>query len=68
MKRNKGIIAILVGIGLLFISIFFASGSHPKLSLFGNISRMEIVINEKEKGTDLLLVNADKLMPHTTFS
>jgi len=46
MKKNKGIISILVGIGLLFISIFFSSGSHPKLNLFGNISQMEIVLAE----------------------
>ena len=46
MKRNKGIIAILVGVGLLFISIFFSSGSHPKLNLLGNISRMEIVLDK----------------------
>lgn len=46
MKRNKGIIAILVGVGLLFISIFFSSGSHPKLNFIGNISRMKIVLDK----------------------
>lgn len=46
MKRNKGIVAILVGVGLLFISIFFSSGSHPRSTLLGNISRMEIVFDE----------------------
>lgn len=46
MKRNMGIISILVGVGLLFISIFFSSGSQPNLNLLGNISRMEIVLNE----------------------
>ena len=46
MKRDMGIVAILVGVGLLFISIFFSSGSQPKLNLLGNISRMKIVLNE----------------------
>jgi len=44
MKRNRVIIAILVGVGLLFISIFFSSGSHPKRDFIGNMSRMEIVL------------------------
>lgn len=46
MKRDKGIIAILVGIGLLFISIFFSSGYRPKLNFIGNVSRMEIVLDK----------------------
>ncbi len=46
MNRNKGIIVILVGVGLFFISFFFSSGSHPKLDLIGNISQMEIVFSE----------------------
>ena len=48
MKRNRGIITILVGVGLIFISIFFSSGSHPKRDFIGNISRMEIVLAKGE--------------------
>ena len=44
MKRNNGIITILVGVGILFISIFFSSGYLPKLNFIGNISRTEIVL------------------------
>jgi hypothetical protein len=46
MKRNMGIIIILVGVGILFISIFFSSGYHTGLNFIGNISQMEIVIDE----------------------
>jgi len=55
MNRNRGIIVILVGIGLLFISFFFSSGSHPKRSFLGNISRMEIVLDKGKyiRGTGL---------------
>ncbi|NQU03884.1 MAG: hypothetical protein HQ589_07040 [Syntrophaceae bacterium] len=52
MKRNKGIITILVGVGILFISIFFSSGYHPKLNFIGNISRMEIVLVESKNISD----------------
>jgi hypothetical protein len=45
MKKNKGVIAILVGIGLLFISIFFSSGSSSRYTFIGNISRMKIVLH-----------------------
>ena len=48
MKRNKGIITILFGIGLLLTSILFSSGSDPKFNLFENISRIEIVLKEGE--------------------
>lgn len=44
MKKNKGIISILVGIGLLFISIFFSSGYQPDEDLIVNIYIMEIVL------------------------
>jgi len=47
--RNVGIIAILVGVGVIFISIFFSSKYHPKLNLIGNIHRMEIVLDEGRK-------------------
>ncbi len=55
MKRNKGIITILVGVGLLFISIFFSSGSHPKRDFIGNISRMKIMLVKGEyiSGADI---------------
>jgi hypothetical protein len=46
MKRNMGIIIILVGVGILFISVFFSSGYHTGLNFIGNISQMEIVIDE----------------------
>jgi len=46
MNRNKGIVVILVGVGLLFISFLFSSGSHPKQNLMSNISRMEIVLDK----------------------
>ena len=47
--RNVGIIAIIVGVGVIFISIFFSSKYHPKLNLIGNIHRMEIVLDEGRK-------------------
>ncbi len=46
MKKNMGIITILVGVGLLFISILFSSGSHPNRNFLGNISQMETVLAE----------------------
>jgi len=46
MKRNKGIISILLGVGLLFVSIFFSSGYHPRLNFIGNIPRMKIVLDK----------------------
>ena len=48
MKRNKGIITILLGVGLLFISILFSSGYHPKRNFIGNIPRMKIVLDKGE--------------------
>ena len=47
--RNVGIIAILVGVGVIFISIAFSSKYHPALNLIGNIHRMEIILNEERK-------------------
>ena len=47
LLRKYGIITILVGVGILFISIFFSSGYHPKLNFIGNISRMEIVLKKR---------------------
>lgn len=47
--RNMGIIAILVGVGGIFISIAFSSKYHPALNLIGNIHRMEIVLDEGRK-------------------
>jgi len=47
LLRKYGIITILVGVGILFISIFFSSGYHPSKKFIGNISRMEIVIKER---------------------
>ena len=44
-KRNMGIIIILVGVGILFISIFFSSGYHSKRDFIGNMYRMEIVLD-----------------------
>jgi len=44
--KNKGIITILAGIGVLCISFFFSSGYHPKLDIMGNIFRMEIVLRQ----------------------
>ena len=46
MKRNKGIITILVGFGLLFTSFIFSSGSYPDETFIGNISHMEIVLKK----------------------
>ena len=48
--RNKGIIIILVGIGVLFISIFFSSGFKPNLDLISNIAIAKIVIMEGKEG------------------
>jgi hypothetical protein len=46
MRRNAGILAILIGIGLILLSILFSTGSSPKMNLLGNISHMEIVLAE----------------------
>ena len=52
MERNRGIITILIGVGLLFISFVLSSGSQPKRDFLGNISKMEIVFVEGEYVTD----------------
>ncbi|MCK9419100.1 MAG: hypothetical protein M0R70_06960 [Nitrospirae bacterium] len=44
--KNKGVIIILVGLGILFISFFFSSGYHAGLNIIGNIFRMEIVFRD----------------------
>ena len=44
-KRNMGIIIILVGVGILLISIFFSSGYYYKRDFIGNMYRMEIVLD-----------------------
>lgn len=46
MNKSTGIVSVLVGIGLTLVSILFSTGSHPNLSFFGNIPRMEIVLKE----------------------
>ena len=40
MKRDNGILVILVGVGLLFISIFFSSGNFAK----DGMSNMEMTL------------------------
>ncbi len=45
MKRNMGIIIILVGIGIILVSIFFSSGYRYKRDFLYNIYRMEIVLD-----------------------
>lgn len=54
--RNKGIITILVGIGVLLISILFSSGSRPNSDLLYKIPELEIVLEGGEYvlGTDLI--------------
>ena len=47
--RNVGIIAILVGVGVIFISIFFSSEYNSRRDLIDNIYRMEIVLDEGRK-------------------
>lgn len=47
--RNMGIIAILVGIGVIFISIFFSSEYNSRRDLIDNIYRMEIVLDKGHK-------------------
>ena len=42
---RKGIIIILIGIGLFFISMFASEGYEEKRSLMGNIYSMEVVID-----------------------
>lgn len=51
--RNKGIIAILVGIGILFLSFIFSSGYDSKVGLIGSISFMQVVLKEGELVPDL---------------
>ncbi|MBA3062948.1 MAG: hypothetical protein FP833_08390 [Atribacteria sp.] len=47
--KNKGIIAILVGVGVIFISILFASGYSSYSDLITNIYKMEIELYEGRK-------------------
>ena len=47
--RNMGIITILVGIGVIFISILFASGYRSYSDLITNIYNMEIELYEGRK-------------------
>lgn len=46
--RNKGIITILVGIGILFLSFIFSSGYDSKVGLIGSIPLMDVVLKEGE--------------------
>lgn len=50
--RNKGIIAILVGIGILFLSFIFSSGYDSKVGLIGSIPLMDVVLKEGELVSD----------------
>lgn len=59
MKRDHGIIIILVGVGLLFISIFFSSGSYHKFDFMTNLQIMEVVL---DKGT---IVSQEEKKPKT---
>ena len=59
MKRNKGIITILVGFGLLFTSFIFSSGYSENRSFVGNIFQMEIVLDEGEDEFDRELFKED---------
>ena len=43
MRRRNGIIAILVGIGLLLVSGLFSSGYSPKAGIVASIPQMRIV-------------------------
>lgn len=58
MKRNIGIITVLVGFGLIFISFIFSSGSYPDRTFIGNISRMEVVL-KKGKYVDYKYYDSD---------
>ena len=56
MKRNMGIIFILVGVGVLFISIFFSSGYSKydirdghRRTIMENIYQMEIILSSSSK-------------------
>ena len=42
--RKSGIITILIGVGLFFISILLSEGYDQRRSLMGNIYAMELVI------------------------
>jgi len=46
--KNKGIILILLGIGILFISIFFSSGYNSRVDTIENIYHMTIILYEGE--------------------
>jgi hypothetical protein len=46
IRRNAGILAILIGIGLILLSFLFSTGSNPKMNLLGNISKMELELYE----------------------
>lgn len=46
--RTKGITIILLGVGILCLSILFSTGYIPSQKLVGNISRMEIVFKQGE--------------------
>ena len=53
MKKNTGIIILIVGIGVFFISIIFSTGYNPYKPFFYNIisPEMEIVFSKGKKGS-----------------
>ncbi|MCK5738256.1 hypothetical protein KAH55_03705 [bacterium] len=48
MNKNKGILLILIGIGIIFVSFFFSSGANPHQNFMTNISKMKIVVKGGE--------------------
>ena len=46
--RKIGIITILVGIGILFLSFIFSSGYDSKIGLIGSIPLMDVVLKKGE--------------------
>ena len=52
MKKNNGIITILVGIGILFMSFIFSSGYDSKIGLIGSIPVMDVVLKKGELVSD----------------
>lgn len=44
LTKRHGVISVLVGTGVLFLSVLFSTGSNSQLTVVGNIEEMRIVI------------------------
>ena len=64
--NNKGIILILIGIGILLIALFFSSGYSSKQGFLSSVSEMEIVFVEGEYIRGSIYYNSYETIPPGT--